>query len=147
VRARSGLRRAPIFAALLLALAAGSVERSAKDPSPSADTTLGVGVTTSPPPTLTPCDPGLGFPKPRAGCPDSEPETGWLWVDRDSRVLIEPFRTLGNDAEGEAYAQRRGLEFSFSNDYHDAAAGPRHELELLPATICTGTADSPGSGS
>jgi len=53
-------------------------------------------------------------------------------------MLIEPFRTVGNDADGEIYAQRQGLEFPFPNDYYDAAIGRRHSLEVQSATTCTG---------
>lgn len=84
------------------------------------------------------CDPGGGFPKARAGCPDPEPETGWLTLNRDGERVLEPFRTLGNDAEGRAYAEDRGLDFPFPNDYFDAPDGPAHEVVLEPDTVCTG---------
>lgn len=86
---------------------------------------------------LMPCDPGSGFPVHKVGCPDLEPETGWL-AARDHRLTLRPFRTLGNDEEGEAYARDHGEEYPFPNDYFDAPHGARHPLELTPGTVCTG---------
>jgi hypothetical protein len=100
------------------------------DPSPAA-------APTSDPSTM-PCDPGGGFPRPKAGCPDSDPETGWL--DRTPRggLRLKPFHTLGNDAEGRAYAQDHDLEFPFSNDYFDAPVGTAQPIVLDGETVCTG---------
>lgn len=84
-----------------------------------------------------PCDPGSGFPVPKGGCPDPEPETGWLAAPNDS-LSLTPFRTLGNDAEGEAYAREHGEEYPFPNDYFDAPSGPSHPLEVTQRTVCTG---------
>lgn len=53
-------------------------------------------------------------------------------------VSLTPFRTLGNDAEGEAYALDHGQEFPFPNDYFDAPNGAGHPLEFAPHTVCTG---------
>ena len=86
---------------------------------------------------LMPCDPGSGFPVHKDGCPDPEPETGWLAASNDSPSLT-PFRTLGNDAEGEAYAREHGEEYPFSNDYFDAPNGASHPLEITQRTVCTG---------
>jgi hypothetical protein len=83
------------------------------------------------------CDPGGGFPKAKAGCPDLEPETGWLKLAHGKRVL-RPFRTLSNDSDGQAYAEARGLDFPFPNDYFDAPHGSAHEVQLEPNTVCTG---------
>lgn len=85
-----------------------------------------------------PCDPGFGLPKAAAGCPDPEPLTAWLDVDRAGRLELYPFRTLGNDPEGRAYARKHHLEFPFSNDYYDAPAGPPQAFGLAPGTACTG---------
>jgi len=57
----------------------------------------------------------------------------------DGRLVLHPFRTLGNDAEGRAYAISHGLEFPFSNDYHDAPSGPPQQLALAPDTVCSGS--------
>jgi hypothetical protein len=56
----------------------------------------------------------------------------------DGRLVLHPFRTLGNDAEGRAYARSHGLEFPFPNDYYDAPSGPPQELEPGPDTVCSG---------
>ena len=83
------------------------------------------------------CDPGAGFPVHRAGCPDPEPTTGWLAVSK-AGLTLSPFRTLGNDAEGAAYAREHGEEYPFPNDYFDAAAGASHPFEITPSAACTG---------
>lgn len=101
---------------------------------------------TSPTPTTSaepsspplPCDPGGGFPRDRSGCPDPDPETGWLSRGQDDHLRLRPFRTLGNDAEGKAYAEQRGVEFPFPNDYYDATDGQAHRLDLDSATVCSG---------
>lgn len=93
------------------------------------------------PPTAAeplPCDPGFGFPRPRAGCPDPNPLTAWLDPGPDGRLVLHPFRTLGNDAEGRAYARSHGLEFPFPNDYYDAPSGRPQELVPGPDTVCSG---------
>ena len=84
-----------------------------------------------------PCDPGSGFPVHRDGCPDRQPTTGWLTVS-DAGLTLTPFRTLRNDAEGAAYAREHGEEYPFPNDYFDAAAGVREQLETPTGTVCTG---------
>ena len=91
------------------------------------------GATTTPP-----CDPGGGFPRARAGCPDPDPETGWLSSHGDGLLRLEPFRTLTNDADGKAYAQQHGLDYPFDNDYLDAADGPARAFALGQDTVCTG---------
>jgi hypothetical protein len=83
------------------------------------------------------CDPGGGFPKPKRGCPDPDPETGWLSGTQDG-LRLKPLRTYTVDAEGKAYAEQQGLEFPFSNDYYDAPDGVAHRLELDPDTVCSG---------
>jgi hypothetical protein len=85
-----------------------------------------------------PCNPGGGFPKARAGCPTEEPETGWLRMTSEGKRVVKPFRTLGNDAAGRAYAESHGLEYPFSNDYFDAPDGSAHPVDLDAGTICTG---------
>ncbi|MCW2792696.1 MAG: hypothetical protein JWO76_1794 [Nocardioides sp.] len=92
----------------------------------------------SPTVTRPPCDPGGGFPVPAPGCPDPEPETGWLTVGPDRALVLHPLRTYTNDAEGRAYAESHGLEYPFSNDYFDAADGAARPLSLDPETACTG---------
>lgn len=84
-----------------------------------------------------PCNPGSGFPIRQDGCPDPEPETGWLTAT-DDHLSLTPFRTLGNDAEGEAYAREHGAEYPFSNDYFDAPNGASHPLEITQGTVCSG---------
>jgi hypothetical protein len=84
------------------------------------------------------CDPGGGFPQPKNGCPDPDPETGWLRVDRDGNLVLRLFHTYVNDAEGEAYAAAHGLEYPFSNDYYDAATGPRALITVPADAVCTG---------
>jgi hypothetical protein len=83
-----------------------------------------------------PCNPGSGFPVRKDGCPDPEPETGWLIATEG--LNLAPFRTFGNDAEGEAYARKHGEEYPFSNDYFDAPNGASHPLEFTHGTVCTG---------
>ncbi|GAW50655.1 hypothetical protein PD653_2979 [Nocardioides sp. PD653] len=86
-----------------------------------------------------PCDPSFGFPEPAPGCPDDSPETGWLTRrPSNGRLVLESFRSLSNDAEGEAYAERHGLDFPFPNDYYDAPQRSRHTLALGPDIVCTG---------
>lgn len=85
-----------------------------------------------------PCDPGFGAPKPRAGCPDPAPDLGWLSRGSGGQLVLQPFRTLHNDAEGEAYAQENGLEYPFSNDYLDVPAGAPAAFDPLSAQVCTG---------
>jgi hypothetical protein len=85
-----------------------------------------------------PCDPGSGSPVTAPGCPDPEPESAWLTVRPDGALVLHPFRTYGNDAEGRVYAERRGLEFPFSNDHFDAGVGPDQTFELDSDTVCTG---------
>ncbi len=89
------------------------------------------------PPTEMPCNPGSGFPVAQEGCPDADPETGWLTARADELTLA-PFRTLGNDAEGRAYARAHDLDFPFPNDYFDAPDGHPHSLTLAATTVCTG---------
>lgn len=136
-----------VLAVALGALAVGCGEEANQvtpSPSPAPVTTTSTtaptaAATTSPSPVVTPpCDPGGGFPKPKSGCPDPQPETGWLTRDAGGSLRLKPFRTLGNDAEGKAYAEQHGLEYPFPNDYYDAPTGPAHRLELAPDTVCTG---------
>ena len=94
----------------------------------------------SPQPTPSaemPCNPGTGFPVDQEGCPDADPETGWLTATAGDLTLA-PFRTLGNDAEGRAYARAHDLDFPFPNDYVDAPDGHPHRLTLTGTTVCTG---------
>jgi hypothetical protein len=84
------------------------------------------------------CDPGGGFPKPKDGCPDQTPETGWLTLSRDGALLIEPFQTFTNDATGQAYAASHHLDFPFANDYYDASIGSPEPLNPDADTVCTG---------
>ena len=84
-----------------------------------------------------PCDPGSGFPLQKAGCPDPSPQTGWVSAS-NGHVSLSPFRTLGNDAEGEAYAVKHGEDYPFPNDYFDAPMGANHPLALTDSTVCTG---------
>lgn len=86
---------------------------------------------------LMPCEPGSGLPVHKDGCPDLEPDTGWLTPSNGSLSLM-PFRTLGNDAEGEAYARDHGEEYPFPNDYFDAPDGPSHLIHVTQRTVCTG---------
>jgi len=85
-----------------------------------------------------PCDPNSGFPAPRDTCPDPAPVTGWLSA-AGATLTLRPFRTLGNDAEGRAYAREHGLEFPFSNDYLDVPTGRSRRIVLPPGAICTGS--------
>lgn len=84
-----------------------------------------------------PCDPGAGSPVDVAGCPDPEPDTGWLSASGGD-LTLKPFRTLGNDPEGKAYARDHDVEYPFPNDYFDAADGPRHSVAIDESTMCTG---------
>lgn len=82
-----------------------------------------------------PCDPGRLRDK--EGCPDPDPETGWVTA-KDGALTLQPFRTLGNDREGRAYARKHDLDFPFPNDYLDVRDGPAHPLALASGTVCTG---------
>lgn len=84
-----------------------------------------------------PCDPGSGSPIRKIGCPDATPETGWLSAS-NGHLSLTLFRTLRNDLEGRAYAQRHGEDFPFRNDYFDAPTGASHPLGLASSTVCTG---------
>lgn len=83
------------------------------------------------------CNPGFGNPQPKRDCPDRDPETGWLTVS-DGRLMLTPFQTLHNDAEGEAYAREHGEEYPFPNDYFDAADGAAYAIDLPDAALCSG---------
>lgn len=128
------MRSPALLLTLLLPLAACAQAGEGATPEP---TTSGLP-TVSPTTSLPPCDPGGGFPTAKDGCPDPDPQTGWLSRHRDGGLVLEPFRTLGNDAEGRAYAGDRGLEYPFPNDYFDAADGAPQAFELDPGTVCTG---------
>ena len=84
-----------------------------------------------------PCNPGSGSPLRKDGCPDPKPDTGWLTASNDT-LSLKPFRTLRNDAKGEAYARKHGEEYPFSNDYFDAPTGTNSSLEFVDGTVCTG---------
>ncbi|WP_296607437.1 hypothetical protein [Nocardioides sp.] len=88
-------------------------------------------------PAEMPCDPSIGFPEPKEGCPDPAPETGWLRATAQGLTLA-PFRTLGNDAEGQAYAREHDLEYPFPGDYFDVPDGPSRPVVLTPHTVCSG---------
>ena len=130
----------------LLLVACGAEESREADGPRTASTTPSTA-TTSPTPTLgkpakaiervMPCNPGSGFPLPKGGCPDTTPETGWLSAS-NGNLSLSPFRTLGNDAEGEAYALEHGEDYPFPNDYIDAPMGAKHSFALTDGTVCTG---------
>jgi hypothetical protein len=84
-----------------------------------------------------PCDPGGGAPRPQKGCQDPDPDTGWIRLSPDGRLLLKPFHTYTNDASGRAYAAAHGLDFPFANEYLDAPAGPARPLDLASRTVCT----------
>ncbi|WP_126688313.1 hypothetical protein [Nocardioides ferulae] len=112
------------------------------DPEPGARPVAPAASASTPPPPTSleqrlPCDPGGGFPRRRAGCPDAVPETGWLAGTPDALVL-RPFRTLGNDAEGRAWARAHQEEYPFSNDYRDVPDGAARPLVLTRGTVCSG---------
>lgn len=86
-----------------------------------------------------PCDPSGGFPKSREGCPDPDPETGWLTRDDDGQLWFEPFRSYTNDAEGRAYAQEHDLEYPYPGDNHDASVGDPRPFDLDAVSICSGS--------
>lgn len=115
--------------------ASPSVSESA--PEVPVSSTVSTSKTSTPVEQPMRCDPGFGFPAPKDGCPDPKPETGWLTASVDGLILA-PFRTLGNDAEGKAYARDHGVDYPFSGDYFDAPAGAPHPLTLTPRTVCTG---------
>lgn len=134
-------RTGPWLATAGALLALSACGEDAADPAPRLTGTVAATpdvVPASGPDSDPPCDPGGGFPQQKAGCPDPEPETGWLTAGPDGVLTMRPFRTLGNDAEGKAYAQSHGLEYPYPNDYLDAPDGSAHGLELQPGTVCTG---------
>ena len=86
-----------------------------------------------------PCNPGSGSPLRKDGCPDPKPDTGWLTASNDT-LSLKPFRTLRNDAKGEAYARKHGEEYPFSNDYFDARTGTNSSTApCVPALSRLGT--------
>jgi hypothetical protein len=128
---RRPLAATMLLLALVVPLAScGDTDPSAREPSDQPSTT-----TT---PSTVPCDPGGGHPVAKAGCPDPAPVTAWLDVEPDGGLVLHPFRTLGNDDEGRAYAQSHHLEFPFPDDYYDAPSGPPSTLDLDAETVCTG---------
>lgn len=131
------MRRPAAATMLLLALLVPLASCGDADPSlrETSEPTSPVPSTT---PSTIPCDPGGGFPVTKAGCPDPEPLTAWLDVAVDGGLVLHLFHTLGDDAEGRAYAQSHDLEFPFPDDYYDAPSGPPSALEMAPDTICTG---------
>jgi hypothetical protein len=141
---RAGL----VVPALLLALSGCNNDGGSSDSSPTPATpTTASDTPTVETPTLTPtptstsqplCDPGFGLPKDKVGCPDPEPETAWLSKNNAGQLVLKPFRSFTNDAQGKAYAKKHGLEYPFPNDVYDAPSGPAHPLELGPDTVCTG---------
>lgn len=94
--------------------------------------------TDRPPVAAMPCDPGMGFPKSRQGCPDPTPSIGWVTAYDADGVHVQPLRTLHNDAEGRAYASERGLEYPFPNDYLDVPDGDAVSVAVPAGTVCTG---------
>lgn len=92
-----------------------------------------------PEPLVAPCDPGFGFPRPRAGCPDPEPLVGLVTAYDDGMVTVQPIRVLVTGPEGEAYAEAHGLEYPFSNDYHQVPVGEQRRVRVQPGTVCTGS--------
>lgn len=145
-RVKRSLLLVAVIGLLLLVAACGAEQNRGAKTTPTASDAPSEGSTPStsatvktsePAQQLMPCDPGSGFPVHTDGCPDPEPETGWLAASNDGLTLT-PFRTLRNDAEGEAYAREHGEEYPFPNDYFDAPNGASHPLEISQRTVCTG---------
>jgi len=111
---------------------------TAGGPSPRRLPTPAVDPASAPRTTRLVCNPGGGFPRPKRGCPDPDPETGWLTSTQDGELQLKPMRTYVDDAAGKAYAEQHGLEFPFTDDYYDAPGGRARRLELDSATICSG---------
>lgn len=84
------------------------------------------------------CDPGFGAPRPREGCPDPRPDTGWIAQSPDGTLTFQRFRTLRNDADGRAYAEKHGLDFPFASDGLDVPVGDPKVIRLQKDTTCTG---------
>jgi hypothetical protein len=63
-----------------------------------------------PDPLVAPCDPGFGFPEPRASCPDTEPLLGRVTSYDGGTVTVQPIRVFVTGPEGKAYAEAHGLE-------------------------------------
>lgn len=137
----------PLFIVAIMGVALLSVSCES-EPNPTAEATSTVSespsdvppssaATSTPARSPMPCDPGTGFPVRQVQCPDPNPETGWLRVSDDG-LSLTTFRTLRNDAEGEAFARDNGEEYPFPNDYFDAPTGKSQDLEFTPATVCTG---------
>lgn len=116
------------------------------DPTPAAPAATASSATRTPTGSATvaashrkpPCDPGGGFPRQRAGCPDPSPETGWVSVGANGVLLLQPFRTYTDDEIGREYAESHDLDYPFSNDYLDAPIGDPRPLLLSRTTVCTG---------
>ncbi|MFZ2502612.1 MAG: hypothetical protein WAW88_08080 [Nocardioides sp.] len=85
-----------------------------------------------------PCDPDLGVPRPKRGCPDRHPLIGLVTHYSPRQVTIEPLRIYLNNPEGRAYAREHQLEFPFSNDYYQAVSGPPQTHALGQGVICSG---------
>ena len=142
---RVGLLGAVVFVAVSGCGQAAETVAPGPDPSLPATTAAAAATESQSPrpassmPTASPpCDPGGGFPRDKSGCPDPDPETGWLSREQGEPLQLAPFRTYTVDAEGKAYAKEHGLGFPFLDDYYDAAEGPARRLDLGHDTVCTG---------
>ena len=93
---------------------------------------------TAPEPLVAPCDPGGGFPRPRAGCPDDDPLLGRVTAYDDGRVTVQPIRVWVTGPEGQAYAEAHGFGYPFANDYYQLDVGQPVIAHVTPQTVCTG---------
>ena len=92
-----------------------------------------------PPALAAPCDPGFGFPRPSATCPDDDPLIGQVTAYDVGRVTVQPVRVFTHDAEGRAYAEAHGLEYPFSNDVYSVEIGRPRQVRLAAGTLCSGS--------
>lgn len=147
-------------AILLLLVVASGCENDTTTPAPSAHVPVARTTTpsTTPSPSARPtaarpsprrhveppCDPGAGNPRPKKGCPDPDPVSGWLRIHGAALPTLRLFRTIVDNEEGRAYARAHHLGDPFFDGFFDAPTGERRPLALAPGTVCTGITIDPG---
>ncbi len=75
------------------------------------------------------------------GAPMPTPSTylsAHLIRESENTLVVQPFTTYGNNAEGKAYAKAHKLGYPFYNDYLDVDTGPQRTVTLTPSTACLG---------
>ena len=68
--------------------------------------------------------------------------SGHLVSFSGSKIVVQPFRTYGNNAEGKAWAKAHGHPYPFMDDYFDADFGPKRTFLLNAGTACQGNVNT-----